>query len=180
MGKWRLVLEVLAIVAVLLVAEVRQQMNSPRKSRCRLLIRGPEVDDPALYELVESLGANVVADDTCIGTRFFSHDVEKTDDPVEGLSRHYLRDIYCPLTTRGKGEGWRTREHSLAERFGHVIRLAKDLSVDGIILCVMKFCDLHELDVPDLRDYLQGMGFPVLHIETDYSMAAVAGLRTST
>ena len=42
----------------------------------------------------------------------------------------------------------------------------------------MKFCDLHEYDVPDLRDYLENKGLPVLHIESDYSMAAVMALRT--
>jgi benzoyl-CoA reductase/2-hydroxyglutaryl-CoA dehydratase subunit BcrC/BadD/HgdB len=42
----------------------------------------------------------------------------------------------------------------------------------------MKFCDLHEFDVPDLRDYLEKEGLPVLHIESDYTMAAVGALKT--
>ena len=160
------------------IADVKERKDIPEKSRCRLLIWGPEIDDPALFELIEDLGANVVADDTCIGTRFFSHDVEKTDDPLDGLSNHYLGDIYCPRFIRGKGEGGETFEADLEERFGHVKRLARDFSVEGVILYVMKFCDLHEFDVPDLRDYLEKEGFPILHIETDYTMAAVGGLRT--
>jgi len=157
---------------------VRGRKDSIAKSRCRLLIWGPEIDDPALFELIESLGANAVADDTCIGTRFFSHDVVKTDDPLDGLSNHYLGDIDCPRFIKGKGEGEETFEADLEERFGHIKRFAREFSVDGIILYVMKFCDLHEFDVPDLRDYLEKAGLPVLHIETDYSMAAVGGLRT--
>jgi benzoyl-CoA reductase/2-hydroxyglutaryl-CoA dehydratase subunit BcrC/BadD/HgdB len=143
-----------------------------------LLVWGPEIDDPALFELIESLGANVVADDTCIGTRFFSEDVEKTGDPLDGLSDHYLRDIYCPRFIRGKGEGGETFEADLKERFGHILKFARNFSVNGVILYVMKFCDLHEFDVPDLRDYLEREGLPVLHVETDYTMAAVGGLRT--
>jgi len=160
------------------IADVKERKDSPERSRCRLLIWGPEIDDPALYELIEGLGANVVADDTCIGTRFFSHDVAKTDDPLDGLSNHYLGDVYCPRTIRGKGEGWATYQQDLEERFGHILNLARDFSVDGVILYVMKFCDLHEFDVPDLRDYLEKEGVPVLHIETDYTMAAVGALKT--
>jgi benzoyl-CoA reductase/2-hydroxyglutaryl-CoA dehydratase subunit BcrC/BadD/HgdB len=42
----------------------------------------------------------------------------------------------------------------------------------------MKFCDLHQFHVPGLRDYLEKEGLPVLHVESDYTMAAVGGLRT--
>jgi len=104
--------------------------------------------------------------------------VAKTDDPLDGLSNHYLGDVYCPRTIRGKGEGWATYQQDLEERFGHILNLARDFSVDGVILYVMKFCDLHEFDVPDLRDYLEKGSFPVLHIETDYTMAAVGALKT--
>lgn len=37
--------------------------------------------------------------------------------------------------------------------------------IDGVTLQVMKSCDLHKHDVPDLRDYLEKQGFPVAHIE---------------
>ena len=160
------------------ITDIKEREESPEKSRCRLLIWGPEIDDTTLYEMIEGLGANVVADDTCIGTKFFLHDVEKTEDPIDGLSKHYMNDVYCPRTVRGKGEGWATYQQDLEERFGHVLKLARDFSVDGVILYVMKFCDLHEFDVPELRDYLEKEGFPVLHIETDYAMAAVGALKT--
>jgi len=160
------------------IADIKERKDRPGKSRCRLLIWGPEIDDPALYELIEGLGANLVADDTCIGTRFFSRDVEKTHDLLDGLSNHYLSDIYCPRFIRGKGEGDYTFEADLEERFGHIKRFAQDSLADGVILYVMKFCDLHELDAPDLRDYLEKEGFPVLHLESDYTMAAIGGVRT--
>ena len=160
------------------IPEVEGRRDAVVSSQCRLLVWGPEIDDPALYELIEDLGSNVVADDQCIGTRFFLHDVEKAADPLDSLSKHYLEDQYCPRIIRGKGEGWATRQQDLDDRFGHVARLAKDFSVDGAILYVMKYCDLHEFDVPDMSDYLTKQGYPALHVETDYSMAAVAGLRT--
>ncbi len=160
------------------IADVKERRDRPERSRCRLIIWGPEIDDPALYELIEGLGANVVTDSTCIGTKFFSHGVKKTDDPLDGLSNHYLGDVYCPRTIRGKGEGWSTYQQDMDERFGHILEFARDFSVDGVILYVMKFCDLHEFDAPDLRDYLEKESLPVLHVETDYSMAAIGALKT--
>jgi len=160
------------------ISAIKERKDVSHRSRCRLLIWGPEIDDPALFELCEDLGANVVADDTCIGTRFFSYSVEKTPDPLDGLKDYYLGKCYCPRIIRGKGEGWATYQQDLEDRFGHVARLAKDFSADGIIMAVMKWCDFHELDLPDLKEYLTGQGYPVLPLEIDYTMAAVGGLRT--
>ena len=43
---------------------------------------------------------------------------------------------------------------------------------------IMRYCDTHELDAPDVRDYIQEMGVPVLHLEDDYSLTSIGGLRT--
>lgn len=161
------------------IAEVRERQGGTKRGGARLLIYGPEIDDPMLHELIEDVGATVVADDTCIGSRFFLHDVEETADPLDGLAYRYLAKIYCPKTIRGQGEGgWSTRQADLEERFGHIRDLARDYNVNGVILYIMRFCDNHQYDVPDLRDYLEGQGFPVLHIESDYTLAAVGALRT--
>lgn len=161
-----------------IVAEVKQRRDGPKGSRGRLLIYGPEIDNPALLKVIEDCGGNVVIDDACVGTRFFWHDVEKTDDPLDGLTNRYLGKNMCPRTIRGKMEGRSTYEADLEERFGHIRGFAQDYDVNGVILHIMKFCDLHEYDVPDLRGYLEKKGLPVLHIESDYTMAAVMGLRT--
>jgi len=159
------------------IGDIEERSNG-REKKTRLLVWGPEMDDPAFLQLIEDCGGNVVADDLCLGTRYFWHDVDKTKDPLDGLSARYLGKVMCPRMIRGKGEGWATRQQDLEDRFGHIARFARDFSADGVILYVMKYCDLHEFDTPDLRDYLVEQGFPVLHLETDYSMSAWAGLRT--
>ncbi len=91
--------------------------------------------------------------------------------PIGILARTSVRE--------SSGGGWCTYEADLEERFGHIREFARDYDVNGVILYIMmKFCDLHEYDVPDLRDYMENKGLPVLHIESDYSMASVMGLRT--
>jgi len=160
-----------------IIDEAKERKDSP-KGGIRLLVHGPEIDDPALFRLIEELGANVVVDDSCIGTRYFWHDVEKTTDPMDGLATRYLSKIYCPRTIRGKGEGRASYQEDLEERFGHIGSMARDFSARGAILYIMRQCDLHQYDVPELRDYLAKEELPVLHLESDYTMGAIGALRT--
>jgi bzd-type benzoyl-CoA reductase N subunit len=159
------------------ISEVKERSDG-LEGKKRLLVWGPEIDHPAFFKLIEDSGGNVVIDDLCLGTRYFWYDVDNRPNPLDGLSVRYLDRVMCPRTIRGRGEGWATYQQDLEERFGHIREFAKEFSVDGVILYVMKYCDLHELDVPDLRDYLEKEGLPVLHIESDYTMAAVGALKT--
>ena len=44
--------------------EVRERQNGPQQQSARLLVWGSIIDDIALVEMIEGLGANVVIDDT--------------------------------------------------------------------------------------------------------------------
>jgi len=160
------------------IAELRESKDGPQEKLTRLLIAGNEIDDPAFVNLVEECGANVVTDDLCIGTKFFWHDVETTEDPFDGLTTRYLEKIMCARTYRGDVWGPETRQDNLEERFGHVRDFARDFNAKGAILYVLKYCDPQEWDAPDFKDYLEQTGLPVLHIEHDYTLGSFAALRT--
>ena len=66
----------------------------------------------------------------------------------------------------------------MENRFGYLKQYAQDFKANAIVLYIIRYCDTQELDVPDVRDYLQGLGYPVLHIEDDYSLATIGQLRT--
>ncbi len=146
-----------------------------REKSLRLMIYGSELDDPAFFEMVEALGAQVVTDDLCMGFRPYRIDVEMTQDPMDALGRHYLQEITCPRTW---SERTGTREEELNQRFGHLVSMARDWNVQGTILFVVKYCDNHAFDVPDVADYLESGGLRVLHIESDYSLVGLGQLRT--
>ena len=55
---------------------------------------------------------------------------------------------------------------------------AREYGIKGVILYVVRYCDTFELDAPGVRDYFQEAGFPVLHIEDDYSTTTIGQLRT--
>jgi len=165
------------------IEEVKSRRERPQKKPARLLLYGCEMDNTAFPKLVEDCGANIVIDDVCIGTRFYWEDVEITDDPLRSLAERYLEKIVCPRTHRSQIElqdlqAKGLRQEELELKFGYLRRFVRDYKVNGAIIYVIRFCDTHELDAPDVRDYLEEMGVPVLQLEDDYSLTSIGGLKT--
>ena len=162
------------------IEEVTGRTDGPTKKPYRLLVWGPVIDNIALIKMIESLDANVVMDDTCVGTRAFFADVPLTDDPLDGLAHRYLKDVNCPRTFResnvdGAKIGYKA---DLEGRFGYLGKFAKEWNVNGVVMQVLRYCDSHGYEVPQLKDYLESIGLPNVYIEHDYSEAALAPLRT--
>ena len=69
-------------------------------------------------------------------------------------------------------------QEDLDNRFGYLRAYARDYGVNGAILYIIRYCDTFEFDVPDVRDYLRDADIPCLHLEDDYSLTSIGGLRT--
>ena len=162
------------------ISEVKEDKNKPEKKLARLLVWGSIIDDVALIEMIENAGAEVVIDDTCVGSRAYFADVELTDDPLDGLAYRYLVDIKCPRTFREAVFGETKKDYiaDLESRFGYLKDYAKEWNVKGVILQSLRYCDIHGYEVPGVRDYLDHIGLPNIYLEWDYSKAALAPLRT--
>ena len=162
------------------IGEVKQRKDGPQSKPARLLIWGSILDNIALVEMIENAGANVVMDDTCVGSRASFADVELTDDPFDGLAHRYLVDIKCPRTFREGTYGETKKDYfaDLESRFGYIHDYAREWNARGVILQSLRYCDIHGYEVPALRDYLDHVGLPNIYLEWDYSQAALAPLRT--
>jgi bzd-type benzoyl-CoA reductase N subunit len=151
-----------------IISEVRGREPYPDK-RPRLLMSGSEVDDVALIGLVEQCGAWVVMDDVCTGSRSFWIDVDPSEGALKGLASRYLGGITCPCTYRsGK----------VAERFDYLGGYVRDWGVQGALLYTIRFCDTYQLDAPEIKEYMEGLGLPVLYLEDDYIMPPLAQWKT--
>ena len=162
------------------IAEVRERKDGVKKKSARLLVWGPVIDDTAIIQMIEGLDANVVMDDTCVGSRAFFSDFPLTDDPLDGLAYRYLEGLKCPRTHResnieGAGRGYKA---DLEDRFGYLGDFAKQWNADGIILQVLRYCDSHGYEVPQIKDYISEIGLPGIYLEHDYGNAALAPLQT--
>jgi bcr-type benzoyl-CoA reductase subunit C len=158
------------------LAEIRSRKSAPVQKGPRILLDGPCVDNIDLIRLVEELGANVVMDTTCNGSRDSLPRVHLDGDPVDAISRRYLDKVNCPKTYReNKGGSFET---DLEARFGDIGHYASEFKVDGAILYVYKFCDPFGFEVPARKAYYQSIKTPMLYLEDLYSAGTIGQLRT--
>ena len=162
------------------IDEIKVRKNGPTKKSARLLVWGPVIHETPLIEMIESLDANVVMDDTCVGSRAYFDDVKLTEDLLEGLAYHYLIDINCPRTFRESEHGKTVRDQAtdLENRFGYLGKFAREWKVDGVILQSVRYCDSHGYEVPAIKDYLTQIGLPSLYLEHNNTAGALAPLKT--
>jgi benzoyl-CoA reductase subunit C len=161
------------------IKEVSERNVRPAKKKARLIVWGPVFDNTALYELIESADANVVVDDTCVGTRAFWADIQEPYN-LHSLAKRYLVDIKCPRTYRDSAyqETERSYDKDLDSRFSYIKKAVVDWKVNGAILQSVKYCDTHGYEVPNLRHYLDTLGIPSIYIEHDYSERSLAPIKT--
>lgn len=157
------------------INEVKHRNVIRKDNIARIMVVGAEVDNTAIFELIEDIGACVVADDLCPGAREFQADIQLTDNPIDGIAERYLRKIYCGRTYR---ERKGTYSEYLEERFGHIGRSIRDFNVNGVIVFLYKYCDPFGFEVPAIKKYIESLGIPMLYLENSYSMSTIAALRT--
>jgi benzoyl-CoA reductase subunit C len=130
-----------------------------RETGARLLIVGSEDDDTEFIKMVEKLGATVVIDEHCSGTRYFWNKVEAGDDRLYSIAERYVNRPPCPT------KDWEERL-----RFPHILNLCRDFKVQGAIIIQQKFCDPHECDIMPLSHFLDENGIPSLFLEFDVTV----------
>lgn len=133
------------------------QDRSPTSNlQSRLALVGSTIDEPTLPQILDDLGARVVADDFCNGARYFDTLVTEDDDPVEALAERELTRVPCPCKHR-----------ALNAREQHLLKLVKEHRANGVIFYLKKFCDPHAWDYPPLAAALDRARIPHLLLETE-------------
>ena len=128
-------------------------------SRIRLMLIGSENDDTTFVKMVEDLGADIVIDEHCTGTRYFWNEVEPQPDRLAAIAARYIDRPPCP------SKDWPERR-----RVPHIMTLAQDYGVQGAVLIQQKFCDPHEFDMPAIADALKKEGIPSYNLEFDVTL----------
>ncbi|MBN2462020.1 MAG: 2-hydroxyacyl-CoA dehydratase, partial [Dehalococcoidia bacterium] len=161
------------------IKEVKSRQDGPAKKPARLLVWSSTSDDVDIMQIFES-EANVVMDDSCGGFRPFRAELKLTDDPIDGLADYYLNEITCARTFRQAtlGETKKDYARDLQSRFGYFKGIVKDWKINGAILFLVRYCDPFAFEMPAFKDYLEGISVPSIYIEYDYTIGALAPIRT--
>ena len=137
----------------------------------RLMLSGCPMAVPnwKLPFLVESSGAVIVGEESCIGTRNTRDLVDDggatLDELLDALVDRYLK-IDCACFTPN------------VERLDHIVEMARDLKVNGVVHYGLSFCQPYAMEALKVGKALEAANIPMLAIETDYSMEDVEQLKT--
>ncbi len=141
------------------------------KDKPRLMFSGCPMAIPnwKLHSIIEGMGVPVVAEESCIGSRYFTDLVEPKGDSVdsmlEALVDKYSK-ISCACFTPNN------------ERIEKVVQMAKDYSADGVVYNVLQYCHAYNVEAVKVDRALKAKGVPMLKINTDYSSEDVEQIRT--
>ncbi|MBM3148475.1 MAG: 2-hydroxyacyl-CoA dehydratase [Chloroflexi bacterium] len=131
-----------------------------------VIVSGSLLEDTTVFDLIESAGGKVVADDLCNGYRFCYPADGVGADPTERLIDRYMHRFPCPSRS------------VIGDRVNHVKELIKQSGAAGAIFLFQRFCTPHLADYPALADELKKDGIPVLQVETDETVSNRGQLKT--
>jgi benzoyl-CoA reductase subunit C len=140
----------------------RENSGATLSERPRVMISASILDDLAVIAAVEETGALVVADDMCTGSRYFWNLVGSAENgPKEAIASRYRTKLPCPRTVG-----------ALKKRSDHLLNLARDYRVDGVLFYILRCCDAHMFEYPVLAERLKKAGYKVLFIQGDQTAGA--------
>ncbi|MCA1742900.1 MAG: double-cubane-cluster-containing anaerobic reductase [Desulfonatronovibrio sp.] len=152
-------------------SRVQQGKGITTNGTKRLMLSGCPMAVPnwKLPFVVESSGAVIIAEESCIGDRNKRDLVDESGDTLEELvdnivDRYFMID--CATFTPN------------SERLDNVLRMAREKKVDGVIHYGLLFCQPYGIESLKVGNALKEAGIPMLSIETDYSMEDIEQLKT--
>ncbi|MDY6904854.1 MAG: double-cubane-cluster-containing anaerobic reductase [Thermodesulfobacteriota bacterium] len=142
----------------------------PKKTP-RILVSGcPQaVPNWKLPHIVESSGAVIVGEESCVGergTRNLTDDSGETvAEMMDAIVDRYFQ-VDCAIFTPNP------------DRLAHIQEMAAEYKADGVIHYGLQFCQPYLMEALPVEKALKEKGIPCLLIETDYGMEDAGQLET--
>ncbi|MFH0809482.1 MAG: double-cubane-cluster-containing anaerobic reductase [Pseudomonadota bacterium] len=157
-----------------LCAELQERVNAGQgvaEGAPRVIMAGCPMAVPnwKLPYLVESSGAVIVGEESCVGERatrdLVAEDGRDLDEMLDRLVERYMH-IDCACFTPNQ------------ERLDHITDLARRLGAAGVIQYTLQFCGPYTMEAHKVEQRLAAENIPTLRLETDYSMEDLEQLKT--
>lgn len=137
----------------------------------RIMVSGTPMALPnwKLHNIIETSGAIVVNEESCIGTRYYKDLIDESsttlEQQLERLTERYMK-IDCSCFTPN------------TERIDQVLKEYEQSGAEGIIDYCLQFCHTYNIEAVKLRKACEERGIPFMAIESDYSPDDVGQLKT--
>lgn len=119
--------------------------------------------------IIESSGATIVGEESCVGERGTRNLVDDSGKSVEELMEAIIDRYFqvdCAIFTPNP------------DRLNHTEAMFKGYKADGVIHYSLQFCQPYIMESMPVEKALEAKNIPTLRIETDYSMEDVGQLKT--
>jgi benzoyl-CoA reductase/2-hydroxyglutaryl-CoA dehydratase subunit BcrC/BadD/HgdB len=146
------------------LGRLQAQEGKPRR---RVMLVGSLCCQPDIYSILERSGADVVWDDLCTGSRYFEGLVAEGGDPVAAIAERYYSRVICPA-----------KHSSVTARAENIVSAVREHRIDGVIFLMLKFCDPHAFDYPDIKGFLDAQGIPSMLLEIEGGLPPEGALTT--
>jgi len=133
----------------------------------RIILTGITAEPDDLLTLLNENKLTVVGDDLAQESRQFRTDVPAGDDPLMRLASQWSLVEGCSLAYDPQ-----------KKRGQMIIDMARETGTDGIVMCMMKFCDPEEFDYPILAKEFEAAGLPLLFLEIEQQRQSLEQERT--
>lgn len=145
------------------IAEAKQERGP------KVLLTGSVCPYTEIYEIFRKAGF-AIKDDLCTGRRFFefnypNFEPQDLSSALRFIAEKYFAKAPCP-----------TKHYSGDYRFEYVLKLAEDC--DAVVFLLVKFCEPHFFDFPQLKERLEEMGKRVVLIELEFPVVSTEQVRT--
>lgn len=148
-------------------ADWETNYNGKVSRKPRILITGcPNggVRDKTI-KVLEELGADVVAFDTCNSNREKIEKVDTTLPVTKALAKKYL-NINCSVMSPN------------TNRLKFISDMIDDYQVDGVLEIILQACHTFSIESYNVKKSVLEKGIPYLKVETDYSKADAGQINT--
>lgn len=145
------------------LAEARRRPSKNTGQRPRLFVSGAWLPNEELFEMIEEAGATVIADDLCVGQKYFWGSIdEDSSNPMEAIAGYYLAE--------GKPEcqcASMSTENRVQARLQNIINKVEDMQVKGVVFAIARYCDLQLWDYKVMKKALEEKGIKTILISVE-------------
>jgi benzoyl-CoA reductase/2-hydroxyglutaryl-CoA dehydratase subunit BcrC/BadD/HgdB len=158
-------------LCVELEERVKNGVGVAPKDAPRLMISGCPMAIPnwKVHSIAQATGATVVAEESCVGSRYFIDLVEPKGDSVNDLLWALVEkysQIPCACFTPND------------RRVESVTKMTKQFKADGVIYYTLQNCHDYNVEAVKVERALKAQDVPMLKIETDYAMGDAPQIQT--
>lgn len=118
--------------------------------------------------IIESSGAVIVGEESCVGERGQRNLVDESGTTqkalMDAIVERYFQ-IDCAIFTPNP------------DRLQHIEDMAKAYRADGVIHYALQFCQPYTIESYAVEQKLKSKGVPVMRLETDYSQEDIGQLK---